>query len=260
MRLQCEAHQRQEKILKIKWKSFELQKEKARKEREKKQLEMKLICSEKENISVEELEVFDGKKLTSPSASLVISAENFSVASSVSSISETSATKDEKNLDSKFQSQVSELKIQVLSLSQELEDTNRQNAKLKQTIQTLKDFITEQHGEEMLVSLLENTNDVSSRLGSIENINSCSAEENDKVGTNFLVMSESNDRMSQDSQKSEELAGSSELGNIEDFMQHTLTEKQQQTNTRGCVEPNGNKISAICLPPLEVPQFHFVND
>lgn len=263
MRLQHEAHQRQEKILNLKWRRSELQREKARKEREKKKVEMKQknekrLCSEKENFFVKELEVIDNKKGSSSVSSLVISAENFSVASSVSSLSETSAVKDDKTLVDDLPSQVNELKIQVLSLSQELEDSNRQNTKLKQTIQTLKEFIAAHHGVEILDSILENQTRILLHSDSMD-YNSYSAEKNCKADATCAEEISKDKKMSvnSQSQESEELGGSLGINNIEDFMQSTKTEEQACS---AFCETDENKIQNIDLPPLEIPQFHFLND
>ena len=260
MRLQHQAHQRQEKILKLRWKRSELQREKARKEREKKKVEMeqkneRLLCSEKENLSVEGLDVVDSKKGSSSVSSLVISAENISVTSSVSSVSEASAAKDDKIFVDDLQSQVNELKIQVLSLSQELEDSNRQNAKLKKTVQALKEFITAHHGVDVLTNIQENQARAPSHSDSTE-YNSYLAENNGKSDVTCTeVTKEKRTNVDSQSQESEEL----ELGisNIEDFMQSTKTE---ELVISASVEQDDSKIKNIDLPPLEVPQFHFVND
>ena len=87
--------------------------------------------------------VVDGKKETecSQSSSLVISAENFSV-SSTSSLSDCGAvSKDEKSTIQDLEGQVRDLQMQVLSLSQNLEDCNRENSRLKKALDNVCEFV-----------------------------------------------------------------------------------------------------------------------
>ena len=266
LKLQHEAHLRQQKILKEKWRRYELQREKARKEREKKREEMEMESqklkqtqSENETPGVEDIELVDSKKAISSVSSLVISAENFSVASSVSSLSEASAAKDAKTPTQEIDSQVSELKIQILSLSQELENSNRENTKLKQTIQILKEFVKERHGVEVLESVLESRCNTRENSDYTELVSYSPAAE--RIEAACILRSSRDDRIFEgaQSQESEGLEGSSGVDNIEDFMQSTQS-KERQLARSVCPEHEVNKVKDIHLPPLEVPQFQFGND
>lgn len=95
--------------------------------------------------------VVDNKKGTecSQSSSLVISAENFSV-SSTSSLSDCgAASKDEKSTIQDLEGQVRDLQMQVLSLSQNLEDCNRENSRLKKALDNVFEFVKLKFGCEL---------------------------------------------------------------------------------------------------------------
>ena len=95
--------------------------------------------------------VVDSKKGTecSQSSSLVISAENFSV-SSTSSLSDCGAApKDEKSTIQDLEGQVRDLQMQVLSLSQNLEDCNRENSRLKKALDNVQEFVKLKFGCEL---------------------------------------------------------------------------------------------------------------
>lgn len=109
-----------------------------------------------------------GKKNTecSQSSSLVISAENFSV-SSTSSSSDCTASRDEKSVLKDLEGQVSELQMQVLSLSQDLEDSNRENSRLRKALDNVRQFIRFKFGYELEnemfeVNLIKNQSDTDS--------------------------------------------------------------------------------------------------
>lgn len=95
--------------------------------------------------------VVDSKRGTgcSQSSSLVISAENFSV-SSTSSLSDCgAASKDEKSTIQDLEGQVRDLQMQVLSLSQNLEDCNRENSRLKKALDNVFEFVKLKFGCEL---------------------------------------------------------------------------------------------------------------
>ena len=130
MKLQYTSHLRQQRVLKDKWKRYELQ-IKTNEERTQKL---------KEQEAERELKCPAHQLSPSQASSLVISAENFSV-SSISSCEE--PAKDE--CDSAG-AHIHELQMQVLSLNQALEDSNRENAKLKRTITKIKEFVEKTFG------------------------------------------------------------------------------------------------------------------
>lgn len=154
LQLQMNNHCRQQRILKEKWKRCQI-------EQEKKKQEQAKILQERQNQEVVRSEIsskleekttesVDGKKNTecSQSSSLVISAENFSV-SSTSSSSDCAASRDEKSVVKDLEGQVSELQMQVLSLSQDLEDSNRENSRLRKALDNLRQFIRFKFGYEL---------------------------------------------------------------------------------------------------------------
>ena len=156
MQLQFENHCRQQKIVKDKWKRCKIQQEKVMQERAQMfhlQERQNQEFNEKEpaaNVTVNEKEdVEDNKRQTecSQSSSLVISAENFSV-SSTSSSSDCNASKDKKVIK-ELETQVNELQMQVLSLSQDLEDCNRENSRLKKALDTVHKFVRYKFGYEL---------------------------------------------------------------------------------------------------------------
>lgn len=154
LQLQMNNHCRQQRVLKEKWKRCQI-------EQEKKKQEQAKILQERQNQEVVRSEIsskleekttesVDGKKNTecSQSSSLVISAENFSV-SSTSSSSDCAASRDEKSVVKDLEGQVSELQMQVLSLSQDLEDSNRENSRLRKALDNLRQFIRFKFGYEL---------------------------------------------------------------------------------------------------------------
>jgi len=155
LQLQFNNHCRQQRILKEKWKRCEIEQEKWKQEQTKK-------LQEKQNQEVIEKEtplktkikdssdVTDGKKGTefSQSSSLVISAENFSV-SSTSSLSDCATSKDEKSIIQDLEGQVRDLQMQVLSLSQNLEDCNRENSRLRKALDSVHEFVKLKFGCEL---------------------------------------------------------------------------------------------------------------
>ncbi|KAL9983933.1 hypothetical protein ACROYT_G006182 [Oculina patagonica] len=162
LQLQVNNHCRQQRIIKEKWKRCEIEQEK------KKQQEQARVVQEKQNhemvdadISPREdvkinTELVDGKKGTecSQSSSLVISAENFSV-SSTSSSSDCVGSKDEKSVIKDLEGQVSDLQMQVLSLSQNLEDCNRENSRLKKALDNVREFVKFKFGYEIEDEMLD---------------------------------------------------------------------------------------------------------
>lgn len=156
LQLQLNNHCRQERLLKEKWKRCEIEEEK------KKQEQAKLLherqtqeTSENGKLLTGKIKsnagLFDGKKVTEclQSSSLVISAENFSV-SSTSSLSDCGApSKDEKTTINDLEGQVRDLQMQVLSLSQNLEDCNRENSRLKRALDNVREFVKSKFGYEL---------------------------------------------------------------------------------------------------------------
>lgn len=157
LQLQLNNHCRQQRILKEKWKNCAIEQEK-----EKQKQEQARLLQEQQNRKKTEkelpfkatvknsLDLVDGKKGTecSESSSLVISAENFSV-SSTSSASDCAASKDEKLTIQDLKGQVSDLQMQVLSLSQNLEDCNRENSRLKKALENVREFVRCKFGYEL---------------------------------------------------------------------------------------------------------------
>lgn len=155
--MQLNNHCRQQRILKEKWKNCAIEQEK-----EKEKQEQARLLQEQQNRKKPEkelplkatvnnsLDLVDGKKRTecSESSSLVISAENFSV-SSTSSVSDCAASKDEKLTIQDLKGQVSDLQMQVLSLSQNLEDCNRENSRLKKALENVREFVRCTFGYEL---------------------------------------------------------------------------------------------------------------
>lgn len=142
MQLQYESNLRQEKIIKDKWRRYELQQEKLalEKERLKKESSKPLLpckltdCTNSDHLKPESM-------ITSTS-SLVISAENFPV-SSLSSSTEFLTSREEKDVMNELRIQIRDLQMQVLSLNQSLEDSNRENTKLRKIISSLKQILRE---------------------------------------------------------------------------------------------------------------------
>lgn len=155
--MQLNNHCRQQRILKEKWKNCAIEQEKEKEKQEQARLlqeqqnrkkpEKELLLKATVNNS---LDLVDGKKRTecSESSSLVISAENFSV-SSTSSVSDCAASKDEKLTIQDLKGQVSDLQMQVLSLSQNLEDCNRENSRLKKALESVREFVRCTFGYEL---------------------------------------------------------------------------------------------------------------
>ena len=157
LQLQLNNHCRQQRILKEKWKNCAIEQEKEKQKQEQARLlqeqqnrkktekELRLTATVKNS-----LDLVDGKKGTecSESSSLVISAENFSV-SSTSSASDCAASKDEKLTIQDLKGQVSDLQMQVLSLSQNLEDCNRENSRLKKALENVREFVRCNFGYEL---------------------------------------------------------------------------------------------------------------
>ena len=157
LQLQLNNHCRQQRILKEKWKNCAIEQEKEKQKQEQARLLQELQNrkkTEKElplKASVKNsLDLVDGKKGTecSESSSLVISVENFSV-SSTSSVSDCAASKDEKLTIQDLNGQVSDLQMQVLSLSQNLEDCNRENSRLKKALENVREFVRCKFGYEL---------------------------------------------------------------------------------------------------------------
>jgi len=155
LQLQCNSHCRQERILKEKWKLWEIEQEKQIHEQQKMlQLRQNQEIAEKQNslLNVDTgRDVVDNKRGIehSQSSSLVISAENFSV-SSTSSISDCGAvSKDEKTTAQELEGQVRDLQMQVLTLSQNLEDCNRENRRLQKALNDVCDFVKVNFGCEL---------------------------------------------------------------------------------------------------------------
>ena len=155
--MQLNNHCRQQRILKEKWKNCAIEQKKEKEKQEqarslqeqqnRKKPEKELPLKATVNNS---LDLVDGKKRTecSESSSLVISAENFSV-SSTSSVSDCAASKDEKLTIQDLKGQVSDLQMQVLSLSQNLEDCNRENSRLKKALENVREFVRCTFGYEL---------------------------------------------------------------------------------------------------------------
>lgn len=160
MKLQYDNHLRQQRVLKEKWKRYEVQHEKLKEERAQKLKELESQGAQVENmfLAVTSGDVVDGKPVNcSQTNSLVISAENFSV-SSISSCSEGAAKDEQESINSRIQ----ELQMQILSLSEALEDANRENTKLKKTINSIKAFVQNSFGYELHEAHLpeEDTTDI----------------------------------------------------------------------------------------------------
>lgn len=141
--------------MKEKWKLWEIEQEKQIHEQQKMlQLRRNQEITEKQNSSVNTdtgRDVVDNKRGIehSQSSSLVISVENFSV-SSTSSISDCGAvSKDEKTTAQELEGQVRDLQMQVLTLSQNLEDCNRENRKLQKALNNVYDFVRMNFGCEL---------------------------------------------------------------------------------------------------------------
>lgn len=157
LQLQLNNHCRQQRILKEKWKNFAIEQKKEKQKQEQARLLQELQNRKKTKQELplkasvkNSLDLVDGKKGTecSESSSLVISAENFSV-SSTSSVSDCAASKDEKLSIQDLNGQVSDLQMQVLSLSQNLEDCNRENSRLKKALENVREFVRCKFGYEL---------------------------------------------------------------------------------------------------------------
>ena len=157
LQLQLNNHCRQQRILKEKWKNFAIEQKKEKQKQEQARLLQELQNRKKTKQELplkasvkNSLDLVDGKKGTecSESSSLVISAENFSV-SSTSSVSDCAASKDEKLSIQDLNGQVSDLQMQVLSLSQNLEDSNRENSRLKKALENVREFVRCKFGYEL---------------------------------------------------------------------------------------------------------------
>lgn len=157
LQLQLNNHCRQQRIVKEKWKNFAIEQKKEKQKQEQARLLQELQNRKKTKqelplkaSSKNSLDLVDGKKGTecSESSSLVISAENFSV-SSTSSVSDCAASKDEKLSIQDLNGQVSDLQMQVLSLSQNLEDSNRENSRLKKALENVREFVRCKFGYEL---------------------------------------------------------------------------------------------------------------
>lgn len=157
LQLQLNNHCRQQRIVKEKWKNFAIEQKKEKQKQEQARLLQELQNRKKTEQELplkasvkNSLDLVDGKKGTecSESSSLVISAENFSV-SSTSSVSDCAASKDEKLSIQDLNGQVSDLQMQVLSLSQNLEDCNRENSRLKKALENVREFVRCKFGYEL---------------------------------------------------------------------------------------------------------------
>ena len=157
LQLQLNNHCRQQRIVKEKWKNFAIEQKKEKQKQEQARLLQELQNRKKTKQELplkasvkNSLDLVDGKKGTecSESSSLVISAENFSV-SSTSSVSDCAASKDEKLSIQDLNGQVSDLQMQVLSLSQNLEDSNRENSRLKKALENVREFVRCKFGYEL---------------------------------------------------------------------------------------------------------------
>ncbi|XP_032222496.1 uncharacterized protein LOC5521543 isoform X2 [Nematostella vectensis] len=147
LQLQYEDHIRQEKVIKDKWKHYNLHQEQLKQQHENKlrEIDKRVLVSaitSKDTTPAQDCETCKDEGMTTSTCSLVISAENFSV-SSLSSSTELFQTKESGDPQSNLNTQVRELQIQVLSLTQALEDANRENTKLKQTILHIKNVTKE---------------------------------------------------------------------------------------------------------------------
>lgn len=232
LQLQCNNHCRQQRILKEKWKQWELEQEQRKHEQPK-------ILQERQNTDILEKQnhlavnannrkdVIDGQKGTEQlqSSSLVISAENFSV-SSASSICECGAiTKDEKSTVQELEGQVRDLQIQVLSLTQNLEDCNRENRRLKKDLENVCEFVRLKFGCE----LEGNVFDCYVRQCEFEN-ESETCTEND---------------------------GLKSVGPVIKEHQTSSPEDRAQKNVEDDSGNNGKLDEDIPLPPLEEPVFAY---
>ena len=145
MQLQYESNLRQEKIIKDKWRRHELQLERLalEKERLKKESSKTLPSSKLTDCTdADSSEQLKPECMITSTSSLVISAENFPV-SSLSSSTEFLTSREEKDVMNDLRIQIRDLQMQVLSLNQSLEDSNRENTKLRNIISSLKQILRE---------------------------------------------------------------------------------------------------------------------
>ncbi|XP_031567013.1 nuclear receptor-binding factor 2-like [Actinia tenebrosa] len=189
IQLQYENSLRQEKVIKDKWQRYEVQQERLRLEKErrlKRELQEKRTEKSPKKLSSD---LVDGQKscekLDTSTCSLIISAENFSV-SSLSSSTEFLTSKDDKDELLELRNQVRDLRIQQLSLTQALEDSNRENTKLKRTVSVLKEILKKELNMDFDEDELAGDIDEESREESNELSNSISGTET----INYDVMNE----------------------------------------------------------------------
>ena len=164
------------------------------------------------------------------SSSLVISAENFSV-SSTSSSSDCVASRDEKSVNIKdLEGQVRDLQMQVLSLSQDLEDSNRENSRLRKALDNVREFVKFKFGYELEDEMFD-----------FNLVKSQCATESEEIShnTDLQIAAENDQRIS--------------------CIQEDLKEPEQAVKevveTADCETDED-----ISLPPLEKPQFNIHED
>ena len=172
-------------------------------------------------------EMVDSKKGTEclQSSSLVISAENFSV-SSTSSCSDSASSKDEKSVIKELEGQVSDLQMQVLSLSQNLEDSNRENSRLKKALDNIRELVKFKFGYEIGDELFD-FSPVKSQCAAESDMSN--SDNNDAIKRNFTGFEQ--DLRGQD-------------GAVTDI----------STDLEGDLDKD------IPLPPLETPQFTYEDE
>lgn len=226
LQLQFNNHCRQQRILKEKWKRCEIEQERWKQEqaRVNQERQSQEVGETENHVKVKiknSVELVDGKKGTEclQSSSLVISAENFSV-SSTSSLSDCAASKDEKSTIQELEGQVSDLQMQVLSLSQNLEDCNRENSRLKKALDNVRKFVKVKFGYELDNDMLD--------FNLVKN--QCGSESQE-------ISNATNTRM---------IRSGGEASLHEDI---TVTNVQDNTGNDSDIDED------IPLPPLEPPQF-----
>lgn len=254
MQLQINSHCRQQRVLREKWKQCQIEQERRKQEQVK-------ILQERQNQEAVQSEIsskleektsnesVDGKNNTecSQSSSLVISAENFSV-SSTSSSSDCAASRDEKSVVKDLEGQVSELQMQVLSLSQDLEDSNRENSRLRKALDNVRQLIQSKFGydledEMFAINLIKSQKETDSEAISHDTELNIPAE-NDKR----IAYVQSDKDYEESDQEIKELEEIKELKELEEIKE--LREIKELEEITDCEED-------ISLPPLETPQFTY---